>query len=113
MNTNTIALLLISVPLFVDDNVDEECEQFSNSKSSDSELLSICLNFYQFQPDVACKSVAYKNVVSFNWPLRSFLALLNVSFLCYMMSNIYMFVNMATQDKVSINDVANCFCEAV
>ena len=25
-------------------------------------LLIICLNFSQFLPDVACKSVAYKNV---------------------------------------------------
>ena len=29
-------------------------------------LLSICLNFFQFQPSVAYKSVAYKKIVYFN-----------------------------------------------
>ena len=51
--------------LFLDDNVDQECEQFSSSKTSVSGLasqglLSICLIFCQVQPGLAYKSFAYK-----------------------------------------------------
>ena len=46
--------------LFLDDNVDEESEKFSDSKSSASELLGISLIFWQFQPGVPCKNVVYK-----------------------------------------------------
>ena len=46
--------------LFLDDNVDEECEQFSNSKSSASGCcLAFAWFFGQFQPDIGYKSVAY------------------------------------------------------
>ena len=48
--------------LFLYDNVDEEKQYFSNSKSSasGSVLLSFCLIFCQFQPGVAYTSVAYE-----------------------------------------------------
>ena len=47
--------------LFLNDNLDEEREYFSNSESSASGmLLSVCLIFCQFQPGVAYKSVTNK-----------------------------------------------------
>ena len=58
MNVDILALLLISLemPIFWHYNVDEECEKFSNSKSS-ALVLSICLISCQFQPGVAYKSI--------------------------------------------------------
>ena len=55
--------------LFLNDNVDEESEKFSNSKNSASGcLLSFGLIFCQFQPEVADKSVASKkNVILFHF----------------------------------------------
>ena len=50
--------------LFLDDNVDEECEYVSSSKSSASGgCLAFGWFFCQFQPGVAYKSVAYKKSV--------------------------------------------------
>ena len=62
-------LFLEDLLLFLDDNVDEELEYFSNRKSSvsgclNSSSFSICLIFNQFQSDVAYKSVAYKKNTS-------------------------------------------------
>ena len=53
-------------PLFLDNNVDEESELFSNSKSSVSEccLAFACVFFCQIQPGVAYESVAYKKAYS-------------------------------------------------
>ena len=49
-----------------------------------------------------------------NTSSHPFLGLLNVSFIFNRMSNVYIFVNMEAQDKVSIkNDDANCFCKVV
>ena len=47
--------------LFLNDNVDEESEQYSNGNLR--VLLSICSIFCQNQPDIAHKSVAYKKIV--------------------------------------------------
>ena len=61
MNTDPLVLFLIfyleCALLFLDDNVDVECEE--KQKFSLSVLLSICLIFDQFQHSVAYKCVAY------------------------------------------------------
>ena len=83
---------------------------FKKQKFNLRVLLSICLIFGQFQPGVASKSFAYKSVAYIS---TDHYILLNISFIFNRMSNIYIFVNMETQDTVWINDVANCFCEVV
>ena len=64
--SDILLLLLIfeNMQLFLDNNVDEEYEQFSNSKSSASgssvQFSLAFASFCQLQPGVAYKSVAYK-----------------------------------------------------
>ena len=59
--------------LFLDDDMDKKCGYFpTQQKFSLRVLLSFCLNFCQFQPSVAYKSVAYKKKrvvnVEVYWP---------------------------------------------
>ena len=67
MNTDILSFLCLFfrflgyVLLFLDDKADEECEWFSNSKSSAPGCcLAFVWFFCQFHPGVAYKSVAYK-----------------------------------------------------
>ena len=49
------------VLLFLVDNMDEECEKFSNSKVRPQSVACHLLDFCQFQPGAAYKSVHYIN----------------------------------------------------
>ena len=54
--------------LLLDDNRDEESEKFSNKESSASGYcLAFAYFFFQFQPGVAYKKVAYKKKRVFEW----------------------------------------------
>ena len=66
MNTNTVVLLLFFlkyVLLFLEDNVDEECEQFLNSKVQPQIVAWNLLNFCQYQPGIVFKRAAYRKSV--------------------------------------------------
>ena len=60
-HTGPLAYHLEYILLFLKDNIDEECQRFSNSKNFNfNVLLSICFVFSKFQPGVAYKSFAYR-----------------------------------------------------
>ena len=63
-HTYSFPYFLEYVLLFLDDNVDEECEKYSNRKKfSLRALISIFLFFSQFQPGVTYKRVASEKSV--------------------------------------------------
>ena len=60
-HTCSFSYFLVYVLSFLNDKVDEECEYFFKQQNFSLKVLLInCWIFCQFQPAVACKSVAYK-----------------------------------------------------